>query len=300
MGIKLEKLIEDFNLNILSVGKDNVMVNVNDINRPGLQLAGYYNYFAEDRVQIVGKAEISYLNDMVPLIRRNKIKKYLSYNLEFIIIARGLDFPKEFYIEAKRRKIWLLQSNMSTTEFANKLTMYLVEKFAPETRLHGVLLDVYGLGILITGASGIGKSEIALELIKRGHRLISDDAVDIKRIEGKLLGSAPTITTGMLEVRGVGIIDVSSLYGMSSILQNKYIDLVISLEQYNEEFSITKVDDGDLTETILDVELKRINIPVKIGRNLAVIIEAAAVNYRHCTFSKITAAEIINQRINAK
>lgn len=230
MSVTVEKLIKDFDLEILSEGEKGIEIFVNDINRPGLQLTGFYNYFAPERIQVIGKAEWSFLETMAIELRRKRIDKYFSFNLKCLIITRDLDPQEELVKAALKNKVWLLRTDLVTTKFISKLTIYLADKLAPETRLHGVLVDVYGIGILITGESGIGKSETALELIKRGHRLVTDDAVDIKEVDGELIGKSPRITIGMLEVRGIGIIDVASLYGLSSILQEKDIQLLMHFE----------------------------------------------------------------------
>jgi HPr kinase/phosphorylase len=174
---------------------------------------------------------------------------------------------------------------------------YLDDKLAPETRLHGVLVDVYGIGILITGESGIGKSETALELIKRGHRLVADDAVDIKRIDGILHGTSPYITSGMIEVRGMGIIDIPALYGLSSVLKTKKISLVICLEQWKEDENYDRLGIDKEYMNILSVPVRKIKIPIRPGRNLAVIIEAAAANYRYSLISSISPVDVISGRI---
>ena len=201
MGVSVRKLIDDFNLEILVEGREDINVSVNDINRPGLQLAGFYNYFAPERIQVIGKAEWSFLDDMQRELRKKRVKKYFTFDIKCLVITRGLEPHEEFIKEAQKHKVWVLRTKLVTTQFISKTTIYLADKLAPETRLHGVLVDVSGIGILITGESGIGKSETALELIKRGHRLVTDDAVDIKEIDGQLIGKSPKITIGMLEVR---------------------------------------------------------------------------------------------------
>lgn len=192
---------------------------------------------------------------------------------------------------------WLLRTNMQTTRFINKIMNYLDGKLAPETRIHGVLVDIYGLGILITGESGIGKSETALELIKRGHRLVADDAVDIKEIESVLVGKSPYITEGMLEVRGMGIIDVPVLYGLSSVLSEKTIDLVIYLEQWKEGRDYDRLGTDDEHIKILNIPVRKMTLPIRPGRNVAVIIEAAAASYRYSLSGKISPVDTINKRI---
>lgn len=300
MAVTVEKLIRDFDLEVLVEGEKDILISVNDINRPGLQLAGFYNYFAPERIQVIGNAEWSFLDDMVPELRRKRVDKYFKFPLKCLIVTRDLNPHDEVMKAAKKNKIWILRSKLVTTKFISKLTIYLADHLAPETRLHGVLVDVYGIGILITGESGIGKSETALELIKRGHRLVTDDAVDIKEIDGELIGSSPRITIGMLEVRGIGIIDVSSLYGLSSVLPEKGIKLVMHFEHWKDDGDYDRLGVRDEYQDILGVKVKRLRVPVRPGRNIAVIIEAAAVNYRYSLMSEVTPVDIINSRMSEK
>lgn len=297
MSVTVETLIKDFDLEVLVEGEKGVEITVNDINRPGLQLAGFYNYFAPERLQVVGKAEWSFIGDMSRELRRKRVDKYFSFNSQCVVITRGLEPHEEFINAAKKNKTWLLRTTSVTTSFISKMTIYLSDKFAPETRLHGVLVDVYGIGILITGESGIGKSETALELIKRGHRLVTDDAVDIKEIDGELIGTSPRITIGMLEVRGIGIIDVTSLYGLSSVQESKDINLVIHFEHWKDNGDYDRLGINQDTQEILGVKVRKLKVPVRPGRNIAVIIEAAAVNYRHSLMSDISAVDIIERRM---
>lgn len=297
MSVTVETLIKDFDLEVLVEGEKGVEITVNDINRPGLQLAGFYNYFAPERLQVVGKAEWSFIGDMSRELRRKRVDKYFSFNSKCVVITRGLEPHEEFIRAAKKNKTWLLRTTSVTTNFISKMTIYLSDKFAPETRLHGVLVDVYGIGILITGESGIGKSETALELIKRGHRLVTDDAVDIKEIDGELIGTSPKITIGMLEVRGIGIIDVTSLYGLSSVQESKGINLVMHFEHWKDNGDYDRLGINQDTQEILGVNVRKLRVPVRPGRNIAVIIEAAAVNYRHSLMSDISAVDIIERRM---
>ena len=297
MSVTVEKLISDFELEVLVEGEKNVKISVNDINRPGLQLSGFYNYFAPERLQVVGKAEWSFIGDMSRELRRKRVDKYFSFNSKCVVITRGLEPHEEFIKAAKKNKTWLLRTTSVTTSFISKMTIYLSDKFAPETRLHGVLVDVYGIGILITGESGIGKSETALELIKRGHRLVTDDAVDIKEIDGELIGTSPKITIGMLEVRGIGIIDITALYGLSSVQESKGINLVMHFEHWKDNGDYDRLGINQDTQEILGVNVRKLRVPVRPGRNIAVIIEAAAVNYRHSLMSDISAVDIIERRM---
>lgn len=297
MGVTIENLIEDLKLEIIVQGKANKEITLSDINRPGLQFSGFYNYFANERVQIVGMAEWSFLDAMQPELRKKRLKKFFQFETPCVVVSRGLEPHAEFIEAAEENGRWVLRTNSITTRFISKLTNYLDDKLAPETRMHGVLVDVYGIGILITGESGIGKSETALELIKRGHRLVADDAVDIKEIDGILKGRAPYITSGMMEVRGMGIIDVPALYGLSSVLNEKTINMVIYLEQWKNDEDYDRLGiDKDYID-ILNVPIRKMVLPIRPGRNLAVIIEAAAANYRYSLNSKVTPVDTINSRI---
>ncbi|HCW54182.1 MAG TPA: HPr kinase/phosphorylase [Clostridium sp.] len=298
MGVSVRKLIDDFNLEILVEGSEDIDVSVNDINRPGLQLAGFYNYFAPERIQVIGKAEWSFLDDMQRELRKKRVKKYFTFDIKCLVITRGLEPHEEFIKEAQNHKVWVLRTKLVTTQFISKTTIYLADKLAPETRLHGVLVDVSGIGILITGESGIGKSETALELIKRGHRLVTDDAVDIKEIDGQLIGRSPKITIGMLEVRGIGIIDVTTLYGLSSVVQEKEIKLVMHFEHWKDDNDYDRLGIDNEYMNILGKDVKKLTVPVRPGRNIAVIIEAAAVNYRYSLMSKVSPVDVIESRMN--
>ncbi len=297
MAVTIEELIEHFNLEILVEGEKGTLINVSDLNRPGLQIAGFYKYFDNKRVQLIGMAEWSFLDCMEAGLRRKRLNKYFQLGTPCVILTRELDPHKEIVEAAGENRRWVLRTKLISTRFISKLTNFLDTKLAPDTRLHGVLVDVYGIGILLTGESGIGKSECALELIKRGHRLIADDAVDIKEIDGTLVGSCPYITSGMLEVRGMGIIDIPAIYGTSSVLNTKTISIMISLNLWNENEEYDRLGiDNEFTD-ILNVPLRKITLPIRPGRNIAVIIEAAAANYRYSLNSKITPVETINRRI---
>lgn len=297
MGIRVSKIVEDLKLEILLDGDMNKEIDVSEISRPGLQFAGYYDYFGYMRLQILGRAEFSYLETLNKNTRIERMKKFFKYDIPCVIISRSIIPHKELIEEAKNKNVSILRSNKSTTKLINILMNYLDRELALSTTLHGVLLDVYGVGILITGESGIGKSEIALELIKRGHRLVTDDAVDVRNIDGILYGTCPYITYGMLEVRGLGIIDVSALYGLSSIVNEKVMELVVDFKPWNEQTTFERLGEEFETIDILGVKMKKIIIPVRPGRNLAVIIEAAAANYRYGLVSKVSSIDIINKRI---
>lgn len=297
MSVRVQDLIKDLNLEILSNGERNNEITVSDINRPGLQFSGFYNYYANERVQVVGKTEWSFLDAMQPDLRMKRLRKYFEFDNPCTIITRGLEPHTEFIESAKQHKRWVLRTDNLSTRLISKIMNYLDGKLAPETRLHGVLVDVYGIGMLITGESGVGKSETALELIKRGHRLVADDAVDIKQIDGELYGTSPYITSGMIEVRGMGIIDIPALYGLSSILKSKQINMVTYLEQWKEDENYDRLGIDKEYLNILNVPVRKLTIPIRPGRNLAVIIEAAAANYRYSFITNVTPVDIIGQRM---
>jgi HPr kinase/phosphorylase len=299
MSVTVEKIIEDLNLEVMVKGQVNNEINVSDVNRPGLQFSGFYNYFANERIQIIGMAEWSFLDAMQLEIRKKRLRKFFSFETPCIIITRALEPQIEVIESAAQNNRWLLRADMISTRFISKLTNYLEDKLAPETRMHGVLVDVYGIGMLITGESGIGKSETALELIKRGHRLVADDAVDIKEIDGVLKGTSPYITSGMMEVRGMGIIDVPALYGLSSVLDSKTIDMVIFLDQWKQDENYDRLGIDKQYMDILNVPIRKITVPIRPGRNLAVIIEAAAANYRYSLMSDVTPIDTIDRRIES-
>jgi HPr kinase/phosphorylase len=297
MAVSVEKLIEDFKIEVLVKGDSSTEINITDVNRPGLQFSGFYNYFANERIQVIGMAEWSFLDAMQSEIRKKRLKKFFSFEEPCIIITRGL-VPQEELIEyATKNNRWLLRTDLISTKFMSKLTNYLEAKLAPETRMHGVLVDVYGIGVLIIGESGIGKSETALELIKRGHRLVADDAVDIKEIDGVLQATSPFITSGMMEVRGMGIIDVPALYGLSSVLDHKSIDLVIYLDHWKQDENYDRLGIDMQYIDILNIPVRKITVPIRPGRNLAVIIEAAAANFRYSLTSNVTPVDTIDRRI---
>ncbi|NEZ50223.1 HPr kinase/phosphorylase [Clostridium botulinum] len=299
MKITVEDIIKDLQLEILVQGEKDKEIKTSDINRPGLQFAGFYSYFANSRVQVIGNAEWSFLKNMPVELIRKRMKKFFEFDTPCIIIARDLEPHPQLIKNAKLHNRWVLRSKLLTTKVVTKLMNYLDVKLAPETRMHGVLVDVYGIGMLITGESGIGKSETALELIKRGHRLVADDAVDIKEIDGVLRGTSPYITSGMLEVRGMGIIDIPALYGLSSVLQKKTIHLVIYLEQWKADRNYDRLGIDDDFLEILNVPVKKLTVPIRPGRNLAVIIEAAAANYRYGLMCSVSPVETINNRMES-
>lgn len=279
-------------------GTEDSPIHVQDVNRPGLQLAGFYNYFDNKRIQVIGNGEWSFLDELEPQLRKKRLQRYFKNIMPCIIITRKLEPQAELIEAAENNSRWVLRTDMSSSKFISKLTVFLATEMAPEIRVHGGLVDVHGIGILITGDSGVGKSEATLELIRRGHRLISDDAVDIKEIDGELRGFSPEITFGMMEVRGMGIIDVTQLYGLSAMTLTKEVEVVVHLQRWEgEEEGLYDRLGIDEFQTILGVKVKKLTIPVRSGRNISIMIEAAAANFRYSKTAGLTPSQIIDKRI---
>ena len=275
---------------------DDVKIYNNEISRPGLQMAGYYEKFAPDRIQIIGNAEWHYLKDMTSEKRYAVLQKLYSYPIPLVIIARNLEIFPEIVELSKIHNISLLRGKSDTSKLINDLKSALSLKLAPQTSIHGVMLEVFGIGVLIIGKSGVGKSETALELITKGCRLIADDLVEIKRVDDILRGSCPELIRYFLEIRGVGILDIERIYGVGAVKQFEYLDLVIELEEwdYKKEYDRIGLDEEKIE--ILGVDLPKITIPVKPGRNIAMIVEVAAKNNRQKSLG-YNAAEVLNERV---
>ncbi len=254
-------------------------IRTTDLNRPGMQFCGFYEYFAYERPQVIGKVEMTYLEALEPEARRKMLKTYFSYNLPCVVVCRGMTPPADLIEEALLRDIAVYQTNMVTTKFTFSAINFLNRRLAPRITRHGVLVDVYGVGVLLTGESGVGKSEAALELVKRGHQLVADDVVDICRVsDDRLTGEAPEMVRHFMEIRGIGIIDIRAMYGVGSVIVNKTIDLVMHMEQWNENKEYDRLGLTEETITILGVKVPHQIMPVRPGRNLAIIIEVAARN----------------------
>ena len=268
-----------------------------DINRPALQLTGYYEHFDANRIQIIGHVEHAYMTKMRPAEKKERFEKLLSFDMPCVIFARGLAPDPLFLTIAESRKVPVLSTTMSTSEVMAEIIRWLNVKLAPAIRIHGVLVDVYGEGVLITGESGIGKSEAALELIKRGHRLVSDDVVELRKVsDDTLIGMAPELTKYFIELRGIGVIDVKTLFGVSSVRDTANIDLVIRLEEWDKD---KDYDRFGLEESYTEFLGNRVvchDIPIRPGRNLAIICEAAAVNHRQKNMG-YNAAQELYQRV---
>ena len=254
-------------------------IKTTDLNRPGMQFCGFYEYFAYERPQVIGKVEMTYLENLDRESRRQMLKKYFSYDLPCVVVCRGMIPPQDLLAEARARDIAVYQSNMVTTKFTFNAINYLNRCLAPRVTRHGVLVDVYGVGVLITGESGVGKSEAALELVKRGHMLVADDVVDICRVsDERLTGEAPEMVRHFMEIRGIGIIDIRAMYGVGSVVISKSIDLVMHMEKWVEGKEYDRLGLQEEYITILGVKVPHQIMPVRPGRNLAIIIEVAARN----------------------
>lgn len=283
-SVKLTQLVEEYHLEVLREGSnyEECRVCSGDVNRPGLQLVGYFDYFDHQRLQLLGKVEATYLEGFSSQQRRECFERYMAQEFPALIIARGMEPFPECMEMAEKYDHTILRTNELTTAFMGSLIASLQNHLAPRITRHGVLVEISGEGVLIYGESGVGKSETAIELIKRGHRLIADDAVEIRRAgNDKLVGTAPELIRHYMELRGIGVVDIRRLFGVSAIKAEASIDLVVNLEPWRDDVVYDRLGLEELKTTILDVEVPTITIPVKPGRNLAVILEVAAMNNRH-------------------
>lgn len=279
--IEVKKIIQDLNLKTIYLPEDvNPIVDSDDVNRPGLQLAGFFDVFTYERIQVLGITELEYMEGLSEEYKEKVLDKILSYDIPLIIISTNYKVDDILLEKAKKYKRVIALSDKKTTTLVSNLSFYLNEKLAPEITIHGVLVDVDGVGILITGESGIGKSETALELINRNHRLVADDAVKIIMVDDTLRGMAPDMLKYLIEVRGLGILDVRNLYGIGAIKITKTINMVVHLESWDESKYYDRLGFDTKYENILGVPVEKVVIPVRPGRNLGIIIEIAARNHR--------------------
>ena len=278
--IPVEKFKKDLNLTCLSsCRRKDLNIKSPDLNRPGMQFCGFYDYFAWERPQLIGIVEMAYLERQNPEERASMLRRYFSYDLPCVVICRNLTPPPELLQLAGDADIPVFRTEEVTTRFTARLIQYLARELAPHEIRHGVLVDVYNVGVLLIGRSGVGKSEAALELIKRGHMLVADDVVDICRLaDGRLIGTCPEVVRHLMEIRGLGLIDIQAMFGISAVASCKAIDLVLQLEAWDENKSYDRIGLEDKTMEILGVPVKQMTMPVRPGRNLAIIIEVAARN----------------------
>lgn len=299
MGVKLEKLIEKMSLKNLTPDLDLTQseIQVPDINRPALQLTGYFDHFDSDRVQIIGYVEYTYLETLSDEKKKEMYTQLLYYGIPCIVYCRNLEPDETFLQMANEMKVPIFQSSKQTSAFTAEVIRWLNVELAPCISIHGVLVDVYGVGVLIMGESGIGKSEAALELINRGHRLVTDDVVEIRKVsDDTLVGKAPDITRHFIELRGIGIVDVKSLFGVQSVRETQTIDLVINMEEWDKNREYDRLGPKEESTEFLGNKVVCHSIPIRPGRNLAIIVESAAVNHRQKQMG-YNAAEELYRRV---
>ena len=283
MAVSVQDLLDKIHFHVIYSTETALQkeITTSEIMRPGLEMAGYFDYFTPERIQLFGMKEWSYMMTVVGDNRYDLLKKVMAKETPVVIVARNLEIPSEMVAAAKKADIVLLKSREATSRLNSVLTSFLDERLAERTTVHGVLMDIFGVGVLIQGASGIGKSETGLELVKRGHRLVADDRVDVFQRDAFTLSGEPAeILRNMIEIRGVGIIDVMSLFGAGAVKDSTDIDMAIYLEYYDKEKAFDRLGNAPTIVEFSDVEVPQTRIPVKTGRNVSVIVEAAVMNFR--------------------
>ncbi len=296
--IPLSKVIDEFTCEKLyeASNLDSIQISTADVNRPALQIVGYFDYFDPNRIQVMGKVELTYLEQFSADKRKELLKPLFKREIPCLVITRNMQVYPEMLELAKECDVTLLRTEETTSEFISALISYLHVQIAPRRTRHGVLVEVYGEGILILGESGVGKSENAIELLKRGHRLVADDAVEIKRVSSKtLVGSAPDIIRHFVELRGIGIIDVKEIFGIGAVKDTESIDMIIHLEQWVEGKQYDRLGMVDEYTNIMGINVPSLTVPVRPGRNLAIIIEVAAMNNRQKRMGYNAAVELNNR-----
>ena len=299
--VDLKKLVEKMKLVNYTpdINIDEIKITQTDLNRPALQLAGFFDYFDSDRVQVIGNVEYAYMQKMEKDHGVGIMTKLLDYKVPCIVFCRNIEIDEDLVELATKKGVPLFRTEQPTSAFMSEVIRWLKVELAPRISIHGVLVDVYGEGVLIMGESGIGKSEAALELIKRGHRLVTDDVVEIKKVSDEtLIGTAPDITRHFIELRGIGIIDVKTLFGVESVKNTQSIDLVIKLEEWNKEQEYDRLGLDEQYTEFLGNKVVCHQIPIRPGRNLAIIVESAAVNYRQKKMGYNAARELYNRVTN--
>ncbi len=294
-SIALTSLAKDFDLEPIFLPDNiaDIKITRSDVSRPGLPLAGFFDAFVKERIQLIGNMEHSYLSSLTPEQRASSLDIFFSHNVVCALVTSGLDIFDEMLEAAKKYNTPLYRTPIHTSDISATLISALNVSLAERITTHGVLVEVYGEGVLMLGDSGIGKSETAIELVKRGHRLIADDAVEIKRVSSRtLVGSAPEMIRYYIELRGIGVVDVRRIFGMGSVKDTEKIDLVINFENWEQGKAYERLGNADMTTEILGITVPSITVPVKPGRNLAVIIEIAAMNNRQKKMGYNTAEEL--------
>ena len=278
---------------------DRETIGVAEISRPGLQFAGYFDIFANERPQLIGLAEMGYLNSLDERTIEERLSRFFTYPIPCVIIARDMECPPALLVHAAEADVPVYATREQTSEWAAKAMLYLAEAFAPRETRHGVLMDVYGQGVLIMGESGIGKSECALELLNHGHQLVADDVVDVCRVGSQLWGEAPEMVRDLMELRGVGIVDIKKIFGIGAVEHRKSIDLVIEIDPWSADKAYDRLGTMGRTMTILDVQVPYLEIPVRPGRSLATIVEIAARSWS-LRAEGYNAAEELDRRLRER
>lgn len=295
-SVPLSKIIKEFSLEVIYMPDEDeeVMIHSTDVNRPGLNLTGFFEYFDSSRIQIMGRMEFAYLENLSPEERKHHIFAMFQLKFPAVVITRGLEVFPEIIEAAKANHIVVLRTSESTSSFLAGVIGFLNVELAPRVTRHGVLIEIYGEGVLLLGDSGVGKSETAIELVKRGHRLVADDAVEIRRVSNKsLVGSSPENIRHFLELRGIGIINARRLFGMGSIKITEKIDMIVKMEVWDPEKIYDRMGMENEYATILGIQVPCHTIPVKPGRNLAIILEVAAMNNRQKKMGYNAAKELM-------
>ena len=297
-SVSLQQLVKEFHLEVAYASTDfsSIRITVEDVARPGLQLAGYFDHYEPMRLQVMGNVEMSYVSKFTPADRSAIFDRLFAYKFPALLIARDLPPHVEMLEMAKKHNITILRTKEATSSIVSSIITYLKDALAPRITRHGVFVEVYGEGILLIGDSGIGKSEAAVELLKRGHRLIADDAVEIRRVStSSLVGTAPELIRNYIELRGIGIINVAKLYGMGAVKLENDINLVVNIVPWNTQEAYDRLGLEDQFTDILGVKIPMYTIPITPGRNLAVILEVAAMNNRQKKMGYNAALEFTEQ-----
>lgn len=280
--VRTKDLLDNFNLTLVA-GDDGIHreITSNDISRPGFEMTGFFEYYPKERIQIIGKTEMNYFINLNEEEQRDRAERLCTDITPGLVVTNGMDIPSILMEAANAAGVPILKSPRATNRVVVRITNYLGAKFAPTTAVHGVLIDIYGVGVLIMGQSGVGKSETALELVKRGHRLVADDSVEIRQEDyDTLIGSSPPLIEHLLEIRGLGILNIMTLFGAGAVLDSKRISYIVHLELWDDKKQYERLGIDEETMKIMDVHIPKAIIPVRPGRNLAVIIEVAAMNFR--------------------
>ena len=297
-SVYLSEIVEKLQLRIIHKASnyEDIEIDSSEINRPGLQLSGFLDEFPNDNIQVLGEAELAYLSSMEKELRLKRMENMMKFNIPCFIFSRGGNIPDGILKLAKKHDHTILSSPSGTTRLIARIVDFLQNALCPETRLHASFLEIYGSGVIIMGESSVGKSETALDLVIRGHRLVADDVVDVRKLENNLYGSCPEMIRHFLEIRGLGILNIRRLYGLGSVKTESTIDFVVSLEHWNEDKEYDRLGIDEDRIKILGVEVPRIVIPVKPGRNVAMIVEVAVRNQRQKDYG-YNAALALNENI---